>query len=231
MTQSLDNERERVLAALQDHFAHDRLSLEDFEERTDRAERASGAADLSKVLADLPAFDEKGRRIIEASAQDAHQPSPGVNSPASPAALVPTKQANAGQGAALSASRSGGALVRHGNPQPTASMLALFSQTRRNGPWQPPQALKVRSYFGEARLDFREAQLGPGLTEIHISSVFGSTKIIVPPDLPVECAGTGILGDFADHHQGQQERDPAVPRLRIHGRAIFGSVEIAVKRL
>ena len=49
-----DDERMAVVAELQRHVGDGRLSLEEFEERTDEAMRARTGADLRRVLRELP---------------------------------------------------------------------------------------------------------------------------------------------------------------------------------
>ena len=52
---ALVDERERVVQALATCYADDRLSLEEFEARLDRAYRATTAGELGALLADVPA--------------------------------------------------------------------------------------------------------------------------------------------------------------------------------
>jgi hypothetical protein len=51
---SLAEERERVIQLLSDHFANDRLSLEDLESRMELAYKSATLADLERLTADLP---------------------------------------------------------------------------------------------------------------------------------------------------------------------------------
>ena len=51
---SLVDERERVIQQLSDHFANDRLSLDDLEARMDLAYKAATVTDLQRLTADLP---------------------------------------------------------------------------------------------------------------------------------------------------------------------------------
>jgi hypothetical protein len=48
--------RERVIGALQEHFAHDALDVDEFERRVTLAHQAGAVADLEALLADLPAL-------------------------------------------------------------------------------------------------------------------------------------------------------------------------------
>jgi hypothetical protein len=50
-------ERERVVQALSTHFANDRLSMDEFEDRLERAYKAVATPQLAALLADLPALD------------------------------------------------------------------------------------------------------------------------------------------------------------------------------
>lgn len=52
-------ERERTVRALCTHFAEDRLAVEEFESRLDRAWDASTAGELETLLADLPALADE----------------------------------------------------------------------------------------------------------------------------------------------------------------------------
>jgi hypothetical protein len=49
-----DRDRERTVAALREHFADGRLTLDEFSSRTERVLTARSQADLRRALADLP---------------------------------------------------------------------------------------------------------------------------------------------------------------------------------
>jgi hypothetical protein len=51
---SLADERERVIQQLSEHFANDRLSIEDLESRMELTYKASSVAELQRLTADLP---------------------------------------------------------------------------------------------------------------------------------------------------------------------------------
>jgi len=51
---SLADERDRVIQQLSDHFANDRLSLDEMESRMELAYKAVSVADLQRLTADLP---------------------------------------------------------------------------------------------------------------------------------------------------------------------------------
>jgi hypothetical protein len=49
--------RERVIGALQEHFAHDALDVDEFERRVTLAHQAESATELEALVADLPALE------------------------------------------------------------------------------------------------------------------------------------------------------------------------------
>src|SRR5690606_8880902 len=95
------------------------------------------------------------------------------------------------------------------------------------GVWNPPANLYVVAVMGGSLLDFRDAQLGPGVTNVIVVAIMGGVEIVVPPGLRVESNGIGIMGGFehAGHHQVETPSGDG-PVLRISGVAIMGGVEI-----
>ncbi len=75
-------------------------------------------------------------------------------------------------------------------------VLTICSGTQRQGTWRVPKKLRVVTVMGGTDLDFREAEFGPGVTEVKVTALMGGIAIIVPPHLQVECEGVGILGFF-----------------------------------
>ncbi len=115
------------------------------------------------------------------------------------------------------------------NPGASENILAIVSGSQRQGNWPVPKKLSVVAVMGGVDLDFREAEFGPSLSEVKITTVMGSIAIIVPPDLEVECNGVGILGQFESMHRGTGDGSSQTPRLRITGLAVMGALEISVK--
>ena len=87
------------------------------------------------------------------------------------------------------------------------------------------------------RQDLSVARIPDSDTYLDITAVLGGVQVILPPELPVSCEGTAILGsvsafgqsasgglasrDFARHGS-----DGSRSSLRIRCRAILGSVDI-----
>lgn len=108
-------------------------------------------------------------------------------------------------------------------------VVAVFGGSARRGRWRPARNNYSVAVFGGTELDFREAILAPGVTELRVVALWGGIKIIVPPELNVESHGLALLGGF--DHAGSEigDPDPDAPTLRITGVACMGGVEVAVR--
>ncbi len=109
------------------------------------------------------------------------------------------------------------------------TLAAIFGSVEKGGTWTPAAQLTAVSVFGSTELDFREATLAPGVTELRIRCVFGSVELIVPPWLAVESDATAIFGNFEELHRAPTTPDPDRPVLRITGVTVFGSVEVETR--
>ena len=110
-----------------------------------------------------------------------------------------------------------------------ARILSILGGVQRQGTWSVPKNLRVIAVMGGIDLDFREAEFGPGVTEVNVTAVMGGIAILVPPHLQVECNGTGIMGVFEGMDRGAGDRASDMPLLRISGIAVMGALEIAMR--
>jgi hypothetical protein len=107
-------------------------------------------------------------------------------------------------------------------------LVAVMGGVSRRGRWTPAKHTVVLAFWGGADLDFREADLPPGVTELTVIAVMGGAEIKVPPGLNVETGGIAIMGGF--EHMGSGEAPPPdVATLRINGLAVMGGVDIQVR--
>ena len=110
----------------------------------------------------------------------------------------------------------------------TQHVLAVLGGAVRKGAWEPAECVRTLAVMGGVRLDFRDADLLEGVTEVQALALMGSVEIIVPDDVNLDLGGLGIMGSFA--HQGHHAEDPDAPTLRVRGLALWGSVGAKVKR-
>ena len=78
-------------------------------------------------------------------------------------------------------------------------------------------------------LDFREAVLGAGVTDVNVLAVLGSVEIIVPPEIAVEAGGMAVLGGFEYQTNAPPRTDPNLPILRVRGLAVLAGVNVEVR--
>jgi hypothetical protein len=83
--------------------------------------------------------------------------------------------------------------------------------------------------MGGAVLDFREARLPPGTTEVTVFALMGGAQIIVPPGLAVEMDGSAFMGGFEHMERAPAEADPERPVLRVSGFVLMGGVAVETR--
>ena len=99
----------------------------------------------------------------------------------------------------------------------------------RSGSWVPAKNNWAVGLMGGCDLDLREAQLGPGVTEIRAFAVMGGIDVVVPPDVRVECSGVGIMGGFDHKPTVISTTDTDSPVIRVTGVAFMGGVSVTVR--
>jgi hypothetical protein len=182
--------REQVIAALTEHFAGDRLDIEEFDRRVDRAHLATTIVELDAVLADLPT------------------------------AMPPSSSSSTTQ-----------AMVTRDDPNRSQSsrIWMVMGGIERKGQWMVPRNMNAVCFWGGGSLDFRDADFGPGVTELNVLAIMGGLEIIVPPWLSVDVDASAIMGGFDERHRAPQAPDPGRPVLRVTGLVVMGGVEIETR--
>ena len=109
------------------------------------------------------------------------------------------------------------------------ALRAIMGGIDKTGRWTVARSLTVTCFWGGGKLDFREAQFAPGVTELRVTAIMGGLEIIVPPWLAVECHATSIMGGFEELERGHGSPDPGRAMLRITGFALMGGVRIETR--
>ncbi len=78
--------------------------------------------------------------------------------------------------------------------------------------------------FGGIIFDLRRAQLGPTGADLRVTTVFGGTGIVVPPDWRVDVDARTWIGGLDLSHQ--QPDDPDAPAMRVRARTVFGGLQV-----
>jgi hypothetical protein len=110
----------------------------------------------------------------------------------------------------------------------TEVMINIFGGNTRKGAWDVPRSIRVISVFGGAELDFTDARFTADTTFITIFCLFGGVSLRVRDGMRTISKAICIFGGV-DNRAGPT-MDPNAPLLVIEGAAMFGGVDIRVKK-
>jgi hypothetical protein len=99
---------------------------------------------------------------------------------------------------------------------------------KRSGSWVVPTDSSFRSYFGNVKLDLRDATITA--QEIHIDAFtpFGNVDLLVPEGVHVDVRANARLGKLKLQTTAAV---PGAPRIVLSGGTFFGNVMVRHKRL
>ena len=107
---------------------------------------------------------------------------------------------------------------------------AIMSETKRTGPWQVARKLRVVAVMSETTLDLTQAVLQPGVTEIRLSALMASVKVIVPPGVRVVLQASALMASVSDETVDPPAVGSGAPVVRITGRVIMTELVALVRR-
>ena len=194
-------QRQAAIDRLMEAFAEDVLDVDEFERRLDQAHAATTSDELQALLSDLPRQS---------------------NLPAAPGQV-------ARSGVPASAPTQSYSVAHEGQVKESEYVVAVMGGSSRRGHWRPARKNYAVAVMGGTELDFREAVLPPGVTEVQVWAMWGGVDIIVPPGVNVESRGIALLGGFDHAGTAGGIPDPLAPTIRITGVALMAGVDIAVR--
>lgn len=103
-------------------------------------------------------------------------------------------------------------------------IVGILSGAERGGPWEPAKYTNVVTFMGGVDLDFSEAKLAPGVTEITVFCFMGGLDIYVPEGINVEVNCVPIMGGV--DRKISEERFRGAPTIRIKGLVVMGGIDI-----
>lgn len=109
---------------------------------------------------------------------------------------------------------------------PIQHVRSVLSSVERDLRGAMPAVLDVRSVFGNAELDLRDAIFPPGITEIRVRALCGNVEIDLPGHVDIENDGRSVAGNFAVRQRRRRGNDAPNSIVRITGRALLSNVEI-----
>lgn len=107
-------------------------------------------------------------------------------------------------------------------------VVAVLSTVTRQGDWILPRLFRAASFMGSVEIDLTTARIGPGTSEVQLRAVMSNVKVLVPPDLRVECEVDPVLGATKVIREAESTTSAQAPLVRITGTAFLASVEVMV---
>ena len=138
---------------------------------------------------------------------------------------LPRLRDDGGQAKSLTSSS---VAINSGQVQETGTMFNILGGTTRKGLWRPARNTQAVSVLGGIDLDYTEAEMPPGVTELNVFCLLGGVEIKVPPGINVEVHAMPILGGVDDKSEQSGSGDD--PVLRIRAVTILGGVDIKTKK-
>ena len=200
--------RQKAIDALCDSFARDEMEVKELEERIELVHRVETAEQLRLLLADIPTAPLPSKRKVSTAKTAFHPASPPRPQPPDLAPRTP-----------LPADR----ISEH------SLVVGVMGAGGRSGTWIPAKNNWAVGVMGGCELDFRDALLGPGVTEVRVLAVMGGIEILAPPNVRVECSGIGIMGGFGIGSQYRPPDDPDTPTIRVTGLAVMGGAGVTIR--
>jgi cell wall-active antibiotic response 4TMS protein YvqF len=107
-------------------------------------------------------------------------------------------------------------------------VVAFISHVVRGGDWILARHFRAVAFMGGVDIDLTRARLGPGTSQVEIKAFLGTVRVVVPPDLRVECEGDSIVASFEIDRDTVHTPPPDAPLVVISGTALLGAVEVKV---
>jgi uncharacterized protein DUF1707/cell wall-active antibiotic response 4TMS protein YvqF len=128
-------------------------------------------------------------------------------------------------------------LVRLTSDLPATAAAAIAAQpagirgvgdVKRAGPWTVPADNSLRTWFGNMKLELRQAQISAPETHIDARALFGNVDLLVPEGVEVDMQARTQVGRT---NLQANPGIPGAPRIVLTGGTFFGDIKVRHRRL
>lgn len=126
------------------------------------------------------------------------------------------------------AAYEGSLAINTGKVRETANMVAVLGGNSRKGVWKPARSTRAVAILGGTELDYTEAVMPPGVTDLNVVCLMGGLEVTVPPGMNVTIDVIPILGGV--ENKADTTENPDGPTLRIRGVIAMGGVEVKTSK-
>lgn len=113
-------------------------------------------------------------------------------------------------------------------PEPTddeIELVAVMDGARLASAAPAFRGGRVVCWYAGVDLDLRDATLDPAGAQLEVRTVFGGTRVVVAPGVPVRVKGPAIFGGVMNS-SGSPEPSLDAPGLEITGFTLFGGLQV-----
>ncbi|MCE1195591.1 LiaF-related protein [bacterium] len=204
----VERERQGALDTITSAFATGKISIEEYEARADKIQKATALADIDAQTLGLPQpelpRDSSGRGQPAASRDSRPSFRRAAREPAYRAEDLYVEE-------------------RHGSPE---FSLCIMGDRRLQGDWLNADQATSVTLMGSTTLDLRDTALPPGRLKIDALAVMGEIKIIVPRGLPVKMSAFPFMGEANIQASVERRVDRRNPWVEVSGVALMGSIVV-----
>lgn len=119
---------------------------------------------------------------------------------------------------------------RIGGTPGSATSIAVMSGASRTGGWVVPRQHNSFAFWGEVKIDLRQARFAEQHVTITAVAIMAGIDIVVPDDVIVNVTGLGLMGAFETKEKGDLGAPPAdAPVVTVNGLAFWGAVTVIRK--
>lgn len=208
----MDRERQTALDTITSAFALGKISLEDYEVRAEKIQKAIALNDIVGQTLDLPQQapprePERGTRV---AASERGSPGSRIGSaPLRRQAPLPAEDL----------------FIEERNGTPEFS-LCVMGDRKLAGDWLNSDQATSFTLMGSTTLDLSNTALPPGRLKIDAIAIMGEIRILVPRGLPVKMSAFPFMGEANIHSSVEQRIDRRLPWVDISGLALMGSITV-----
>jgi hypothetical protein len=203
----MDQTRQDALDAITSAFAHGRITIEDYEARAEKIQKAKLPVEIDAQTLGLP------RPELPREAPEASSPRrAGIRSAFTRASVRRPDAAPA---------RDLFVEERHGSPD---FSLCVMGERKLAGDWLNSDQATSFTLMGSTTLDLSNTALPPGRLKIDAIAVMGEIRILVPRGLPVRMSAFPFMGEANVHASVEQRVDRGQPWVDVSGIAFMGSI-------
>ncbi|MDP2791829.1 MAG: LiaF-related protein [Rectinemataceae bacterium] len=191
----MENVRQEALDAITSAFAHGSITIEDYETRAEKIQKAKLLVEIDAQTLGLPRPELPREAPRNASTHArVRRPAPAEN-------LFVEE--------------------RHGSPD---FSLCVMGERKLAGDWLNSDQATSFTLMGSTTLDLRNTALPPGRLKIDAIAVMGEIRILVPRGLPVRMSAFPFMGEANVHASVEQRVDRSQPWVDVSGVAFMGSI-------